>query len=102
MFREVGEKVGKAFDASEVARESIEAAGYVNVKEHNYKTPIGPWAKDENHRLWGRWNRAFLLEGLEGFALKGLTDVLRVREPFNFLGTDQISLTVPVSLVAVR
>ncbi|KAK1765999.1 S-adenosyl-L-methionine-dependent methyltransferase [Phialemonium atrogriseum] len=79
VFREVGEKVGKAFDASEVAHESIEAAGYVNVKEHSYKTPIGPWAKDENHRLWGRWNRAYLLEGLEGFALKGLTDVLRWR-----------------------
>lgn len=82
VFSQIGEKVGKKFDASEVARESIQAGGFINVTEHSYKIPIGPWAKDKNHKLWGRWNRAFLLEGAEGFALQGLTDVLKVREPF--------------------
>lgn len=96
VFREIGEKVGKPFDASEVARESIEAAGYINVEERSYKVPIGPWTKNKTQNLWGRWNRAFLLEGLEGFALIGLTDVLGVSVQFN-LRQGPFLLTMPLS-----
>ena len=40
IFKEIGEKTGKTFAASEVARESIEAAGFVDVHEYKFKLPL--------------------------------------------------------------
>lgn len=76
IFKEIGEKTGKTFAASEVARESIEAAGFVDVHEYKFKLPLGPWPKDKTLKLWGSWNQIFVLEALEGFALRGLTTIL--------------------------
>lgn len=78
IFMAIGEKTGSTFAASEVARESIEAAGFTNVQEHKIKVPVGPWPKDKTLKVWGSWNQIFLLEGLEGFALRGLTVILGV------------------------
>lgn len=78
IFMKVGDIIGKDFKGCEVARESIEAAGFVDVRERAIKLPIGTWPKDKKLKQWGAWNRMFLMEGLEGFAIKGLVSVLQV------------------------
>ncbi|CAM1506216.1 Fc.00g058570.m01.CDS01 [Cosmosporella sp. VM-42] len=76
IFKKVGDITGKTFFAPEVSRESIEAAGFVDVRERVLKVPIGTWPKDKILKQWGAWNRQFLVEGLEGFALRGVTSLL--------------------------
>lgn len=78
LFMKVGSITGMSFKASEEARESIEAAGFVNVRERCIKVPIGPWAREKTLKQWGAWNRMFLEEGLEGFVLRALKDLLNV------------------------
>ncbi|KAH8746606.1 SAM dependent methyltransferase [Diaporthe sp. PMI_573] len=73
---QMGERTGKTFAASEVAYESTNAAGFINVYEVKFKVSIGPWAKDKRLKEWGIWNMTFLMDGLEGFALRGLTTIL--------------------------
>ncbi|KAI2603667.1 S-adenosyl-L-methionine-dependent methyltransferase [Hypoxylon sp. NC1633] len=67
---------GNTFAAGEVACESIDAAGFIHIHEEKIKVPIGPWAKDKKLKEWGYWNLCFLSDGLEGFALRGMTTVL--------------------------
>ena len=78
LFKAIGQKTGKTFAAGEVACESIDAAGFIHIREEKIKVPIGPWAKDKKLKEWGYWNLCFLLDGLEGFALRGMTTVLDV------------------------
>ncbi|KAJ9131243.1 Sam dependent methyltransferase [Pleurostoma richardsiae] len=76
LFTEIGEKTNKTFEASEVLHYSIKAAGLVNVEERIFKVPIGYWTKNKELKVVGVLNRTFLLAGLEGFALRGLTRIL--------------------------
>ncbi len=78
IFDQIGEKMGNSFRTCEIQRDAIEQAGFVNVKEQRTKIPIGPWSKDKDLKIWGIWNRVYLLNGLEGFALRGLTSMLGV------------------------
>ncbi|KAM5344006.1 hypothetical protein ACJ41O_012543 [Fusarium nematophilum] len=74
IFNEVGTKIGKPFfwDSPNAFRE----AGFENINERKVKVPIGTWAKDKNLKQWGAWNRQFLLQGLEGFSIRSLTELL--------------------------
>ncbi|MBE3042182.1 hypothetical protein IMZ48_06300 [Candidatus Bathyarchaeota archaeon] len=56
----------------------MKEAGLVNVTERVVKVPLGPWAKDKRLKVWGEWFMYYALEGLEGFILRGATDVLGV------------------------
>jgi hypothetical protein len=78
IFKEVGDKIGKTFDISETAPERIREAGLVNIHEQKIKIPIGTWPKDPILKKWGSWYRQFALQGLEGFVIRGLTDLLGV------------------------
>ena len=78
LFKEMGEKMGRTFATGEVAGESITGAGFIDVHEDIFKVPIGAWAKDKTFKEWGAWLKLFLLDGLEGFALRGLTIILEV------------------------
>jgi hypothetical protein len=80
VFEQMGEKLGKTFSACELARDAIERAGFVNVRERRIKVPIGTWPKDRDLKHWGAWNRMFLIQGLEGFAIRGLTALLGVSD----------------------
>jgi len=51
----------------------VRDAGFVNVREVRLKVPIGRWPKDERMKVWGVWNRVFLVDAAEGFALRGMT-----------------------------
>jgi len=56
----------------------VRDAGFVNVREVRLKVPIGRWPKDERMKVWGVWNRVFLVDAAEGFALRGMTAHLGV------------------------
>ncbi|KAJ4312447.1 hypothetical protein N0V84_009939 [Fusarium piperis] len=76
IFEEVGKVTGKTFMACETVGDAIREAGYVNVTERRIKLPIGMWPKDKQLKQWGAWNRQYLLQGLEGFSIRGLTELL--------------------------
>lgn len=79
VFGRIGEAIGKTFFACETASQSIrDAGGFVNVHDRRIKLPIGTWPKDKNLKHWGAWNRHFLLQGMEGFSIRGLTSMLGV------------------------
>ncbi|WAO86949.1 Hypothetical protein NCS54_00424000 [Fusarium falciforme] len=76
IFEEVGKLTGKTFMACETVGDAIREAGYVNVTERRIKLPIGMWPKDKQLKQWGAWNRQYLLQGLEGFSIRGLIELL--------------------------
>jgi hypothetical protein len=51
----------------------MRAAGFVNVTERVFCTPIGPWPKNRQLREVGLYWRAVLMEGLEAIALGPMT-----------------------------
>jgi len=53
-----------------------EDAGFVNIKEHVFKIPIGPWPKDPRLKEIGAWNKLQAFEGVEGWTVALLTRVL--------------------------
>jgi len=78
LFEEVGEVTGQSFKISRTMRASIENAGFVNVVEKVYKTPMGTWPSDPKLKEIGEWVLLGFDIGLEGYAMAGLTRALRV------------------------
>ncbi|KAI8712755.1 hypothetical protein NCS52_01374500 [Fusarium sp. LHS14.1] len=74
IFNEVGEKINRPFFWNPV--DPIKEAGFTNITEDKVKVPIGTWPKDKHLKQWGAWNRQFLLQGLEGFSIRSLTELL--------------------------
>ncbi|KAG7409018.1 hypothetical protein LZL87_012045 [Fusarium oxysporum] len=74
IFEQVAEKIGNPFFWNPA--EEFEKAGLKNITEKKVKVPIGTWAKDKDLKQWGAWNRQFLLQGLEGFSIRSLTELL--------------------------
>ncbi|KAI4159161.1 MAG: hypothetical protein LQ342_006808 [Letrouitia transgressa] len=68
-----GEKWGKGFNAFEILKEKMEAAGFVDVVEVNMKWPIGPWMDDPHMKELGIWNFLRLDTGLEGYVMRLFT-----------------------------
>jgi len=54
----------------------MRSAGFVNVTERIYFTPIGPWPHNKQLREVGMYWRTVLIEGLEAIALRPFTKVL--------------------------
>lgn len=54
----------------------VKDAGFENVTHGKFKFPIGPWPKEPNLKQVGLYNLAQVLQGLEGFSLRLLCDVL--------------------------
>jgi hypothetical protein len=48
---------------------AIQEAGFVDVREHKFKLPIGPWSSDPKMKELGLWNLLFFLQDIEGFCL---------------------------------
>ncbi|KAF5586328.1 methyltransferase [Fusarium pseudocircinatum] len=76
VFKKIESLTGKSFFWDEKMQDSISDAGFINVSGRRIKVPIGTWPKDKNLKQWGAWNRHFLLQGLEGFSIRGLTEML--------------------------
>ena len=96
VFKQVGEKTGKTFAICEIMPDVFKEAGYVNIKEHRMKVPIGTWPKDPHLKNWGAWNRHFLLQGLEGFSIRGLTELLGVSQDSTLLQLRSSEMPCPV------
>ncbi|KAL8685710.1 MAG: hypothetical protein Q9224_005709 [Gallowayella concinna] len=69
----VGEMWGKGFNAWEILKERMEAAGFVDVVQVPMKWPIGPWMQDEHMKQLGMWNALRLDTGLEGYVMRLFT-----------------------------
>ncbi|KAH7157246.1 hypothetical protein B0J13DRAFT_603046 [Dactylonectria estremocensis] len=76
VFEKIGELTGKTFFYGDKAADAMKEAGLSGVIERRLKLPLGPWPKDKKLRSWGAWNRQFLLQALEGFSIRGLTEML--------------------------
>ncbi|EAT87924.2 hypothetical protein SNOG_04164 [Parastagonospora nodorum SN15] len=72
---EMGQKFGKSFTIWEENAERMRNAGFVDVVEVHYKWPMNGWPKDEKLKNIGRWNQLRLMDGVEGFMLRLLTQV---------------------------
>jgi hypothetical protein len=54
-------------------QERIRNAGFVDMREHSYKWPIGPWARDQKYKEAGIVNYQHWLSGMEGWCMWLLT-----------------------------
>lgn len=75
---EACEKMGKSFIVAVHTKERLQAAGFVDVREHKFKLPIGPWSSNKKMREIGAWNLYFFLRDIEGFCIYLLGKVLGV------------------------
>ncbi|KAL5087995.1 S-adenosyl-L-methionine-dependent methyltransferase [Trichoderma sp. SZMC 28011] len=64
-----GKKIGRSFTVveDETQRKSIEAAGFVDIQEFNFKMPIGGWAKDPKLKELGQVAQMVLERDVEGY-----------------------------------
>ena len=85
VWSDVSEKLGITFHTAEISFEAIQAAGFTTIHQRIVKIPFGTWPKDRKLKAWGELYQYFLLQGIEGFALRSLTDVLKVTTPFSVL-----------------
>lgn len=82
VFKQIEDITGKTFFWDDKMAQSISDAGFINVQGRRIKLPVGTWPKDKTLKQWGAWIRQFLFEGLEGFSIRGLTEMLGVSGPF--------------------
>jgi hypothetical protein len=55
LFVEAGTITGQTFEISEQMKERIDRAGFVNVVERTFKTPIGGWPADPKLQKLGQY-----------------------------------------------
>ena len=60
---------------------TIQEAGFVNVVEKVFKTPLGSWPADPKLQEIGKWTLLGFDIGLEGYAMAGMTRVMGVSVP---------------------
>ena len=73
-----GDAFGKTLRIVDEAADKMKKAGFELVTETKYPMPIGPWPKDKTLKKLGSYNRAQWEEGIEGWAMMLLTQVLKV------------------------
>lgn len=76
---QAGDAFGKTLRIPEEAKDRMIAAGFVDVVERRFTVPIGPWAKDPHLKELGRYNRLYWEEGIQGWTIMLLTNILKVR-----------------------
>ncbi|KAL3424766.1 methyltransferase domain-containing protein [Phlyctema vagabunda] len=68
---------GRPLDSALHSRELLEAAGFVNVVQADYKWPLNQWPKHERSKELGLWAFESLYWGIEGLSLAVFTRALR-------------------------
>jgi hypothetical protein len=76
---EAGDAFGKTLRIPEEAKDRMIAAGFVDVVERRFKVPVGPWAKEPHLKELGHYNRLYWEEGIQGWTIMLLTNILKVR-----------------------
>ncbi|KAJ1322867.1 gliotoxin biosynthesis N-methyltransferase [Microdochium nivale] len=71
MFRAAGKVIGNSFTVIEqdLQRKGMEAAGFEELKEYNFKVPVGGWAKDPRLSEVGKFVLLTLLNDIEGYTM---------------------------------
>jgi hypothetical protein len=74
------ENVSKALDvlgvdlkAAAKNPDNLAAAGFVGIEKHFSRVPIGVWPREEKLKTVGLYNRAILLDGLQGISVGPFT-----------------------------
>ncbi|KAG9784220.1 hypothetical protein KCU88_g2848, partial [Aureobasidium melanogenum] len=75
---EGGDRIGKTFRIADELEDRMVDAGFVNVRCFRFKWPIGPWPKDPKLKEIGAYNRLACEQGIDGWALRPLTQILGV------------------------
>lgn len=70
------DKMGQTARPGPKLKEWAKEAGFVNIKEHVFKVPYGPWPKDPKLKELGAWNQLQAMEGLEGWTMAPFCRVL--------------------------
>ena len=60
-------------DTMDTMRPRIEAAGFINVQQQDYKVPIGQWPNQKVYKDAGRVAKMHYLSGVEGWTVFMLT-----------------------------
>lgn len=76
-FIDCGEMTGKTFKVANRSAQWLQDAGFEDVHQRWYKTPVGAWPKDKRMKQVGIANYHYCLQGCEGWALFLLTKVLQ-------------------------
>jgi hypothetical protein len=76
LFSEAGKITGRTFRVYDIMRKGIEDAGFVNIVEKTFKTPLGRWPTDPKMRDLGQWAELGFDVGLEGYAMATFTRVM--------------------------
>ncbi|KAI1324669.1 S-adenosyl-L-methionine-dependent methyltransferase [Xylariaceae sp. FL0255] len=78
VFWEAGKKFGRTFRVMEddLQRKAMEAAGFVDIKVVNLKTPLGGWPADPKQKEIGLYNRLAVEQDIEGFIVYMWTTVM--------------------------
>ncbi|EZF34799.1 hypothetical protein H101_01662 [Trichophyton interdigitale H6] len=68
--------IGQTLTAPENVKKWMIEAGFVDVKEEQFKLPINPWPKDPELKLAGRYQQVQYSDALQPYALGLLVEVL--------------------------
>ena len=69
---------GKSFDTVLEMKDKLRRAGFVDIKEHRFKLPVGPWPKDARLKTLGKYQRLVWEESLEMWVMMLWTNFLGV------------------------
>ncbi|KAI0902030.1 S-adenosyl-L-methionine-dependent methyltransferase [Annulohypoxylon nitens] len=71
LWEELGKKIGLSFQVLEnrFQNKGLEEAGFVDIKEVNFKLPIGPWPADKKLAEIGGLTLLTMINDLEGYIL---------------------------------
>ena len=69
MIHNAAAKPGRHANTADTMRARIEAAGFTNIQENNFKVPLGDWAKNPVLKEAGKFNMNHFREGMEGYAM---------------------------------
>ncbi|KAI1074859.1 S-adenosyl-L-methionine-dependent methyltransferase [Whalleya microplaca] len=78
VFSEAGKKFGRSFRVvdDKTLRPAMEEAGFVDIEEHSFKTPLGSWPADKKMKEIGQYNQLALEQDIEGFVVYLWTKVM--------------------------
>ncbi|KAF2010609.1 S-adenosyl-L-methionine-dependent methyltransferase [Aaosphaeria arxii CBS 175.79] len=69
-------RTGMTFRTIRHMKSYMLAAGFVDVEEHRFVWPIGPWPSDPHLKDMGRWGERNWADGIEGWVIALYTRVL--------------------------
>lgn len=73
LFLDCGARANRPLDTIDTMRSGIEAAGFINVQQQDYKQPIGSWPKLSVYKDAGWACKEQFLRGVEGYVMWFLT-----------------------------